>query len=203
MSFMLVHTASSASTMFNLKKNDLVVMTKTGCTALSNALTIGEISSPNGRGVMNSGNDYTTYTCRNFYCLNDDIGNATISTPSSSYTSYYIFVFRPLPGYKFLGTLTMDSIDPKIYPGSKTYVFNTLQAPMLSLVSLTIGWAPNTSSSVTGGTAINGRAAYAINSPATTFTARLSSSASYERWGSVGLAFPLMKTVQAQAQIIG
>ena len=101
MSVSLVHFVTGNSTQFDLLAGDLVLMTKTGTYALSNDLSVGGVSVSNGRGVMNSGNDYTTYTSRNYYFVPNDISGASISTSSSGYTSYYLLVFRATPGYKF------------------------------------------------------------------------------------------------------
>ena len=203
MSFSLVHFSTSNSTHFDLKQNDLVLMTKTGCEALSNELSVEGVISPNGRGVMNSGNSYTTYTCRNFAIAPSDIDAATINTPSTGYTSYYLLVFRPEPGFKFTGEIETDVIDAEIYPGSTSYSFNSNEAPVLCFVGLTKGWAPSTTSTVSGGTEIDIRADYTIDQPEISMVASLSSGQSYERWGSVGLSFPLFRSIQAQGQIVG
>ena len=203
MSLSLVHYVISNSTQFDLKKNDLVLMTKSGCEVLSNDLSVGGVAVPNGRGVMNSGNDYTTYTSRNYYFVPDDVVGASISTSSSGYTNYYLLVFRPNPGYTFKEILETDIIDAEIHLGTNTYDFSANELPVLCFVGLTVGWAPNSTTSVNGGTAINSKAAYTINQPTISVNAVLSSGNSYDRWGSVGLSFPLLKTIQAQGQIVG
>jgi hypothetical protein len=198
----IIHVATTYSTTVDLKKNDLVVLTKSATSVVSDTMMINSFSSPNGRGVKKSGNDYTTYTSRNYYFMNEDIASAVISTPATAYTSYLIFVFRPTPGSKFLNVISTDVIDAEIYAGTNTYDFSANTGPVLCLCGLTIGWSPNCSISVNGGISINNKSVYSDKVPSSPLTATLSTGDSYARWGSVGLAFPMLKTIQAQAQII-
>lgn len=203
MAIELIHVATSNSTTVSLKKDDLVILVKSATSVVVDTMTINSINSPNGRGVKKTGNDYTTYTSRNYYFMEEDLEDALISTPATAYTSYQIFVFRATPGFKFTNQISTDVIDPEIYAGTNTYDFSATSGPALCLCALTIGWAPNSAISVSGGDVINTRASFSDNIPSTTHSASLTSSDTYARWGSVGITFPMIKTIQAQTQIVG